>query len=276
VAAYEYDAYGNVDVSSGTYKDDNPFRFSTKWFDDESGLGYWGLRMYSAILGRWASRDPINEEGGINMYVYANSAPSRAFDGLGLRAGCCCCVDDLAASGTWLKPGYISHPGLSGAFYVSPNSYGHAVTVTATLSARGGPGDDCYMDWQEYVRWDKDHSDKSHGWQTLPPEATSEYDWAHRPPVPSCAEGTQVQVAMHDWAMIQTWEPGVPLTAFRLLAWRIEIHSGCTEQKSCECRSIMLLATQILGVMEGEREPESAWPYSHYGFRVLETTCFAY
>jgi len=69
VARYEYDPYGNVvgpdTDSDGDWTDDagpyatvNAFRFSTKYWDDETGLGYWGYRYYSPTLGRWISRDP--------------------------------------------------------------------------------------------------------------------------------------------------------------------------------------------------------------------------
>ena len=71
-AKYEYDAYGNVIASGGDYADDNPFRFSTKYFDAEldyadttnDGLYYFGYRYYSPRLGRWLRRDPVGESGG--------------------------------------------------------------------------------------------------------------------------------------------------------------------------------------------------------------------
>ncbi len=64
-AHYEYDPYGNVivadDVDSSGIVSANPIRFSTKWFDVETGLYYYGYRYYSPRLGRWISRDPIEE-----------------------------------------------------------------------------------------------------------------------------------------------------------------------------------------------------------------------
>jgi RHS repeat-associated protein len=88
-AVYEYDAYGNTLVAedwdfSGIV-DDNPFRFSTKWLDTETGLAYYGYRYYSPRLGRWLSRDPIGEMGGINLYQFVRNSPLTRHDGLGLR-----------------------------------------------------------------------------------------------------------------------------------------------------------------------------------------------
>ncbi|MBK8916085.1 MAG: RHS repeat-associated core domain-containing protein [Phycisphaerales bacterium] len=64
VAKYEYDPYGNVVAKSGTFADTNPFRFSTKFLDAETGLYCYGYRYYSPRVGRWISRDPIEEAGG--------------------------------------------------------------------------------------------------------------------------------------------------------------------------------------------------------------------
>ena len=44
IAHYECDPYGGATAQSGTYAAANPVRFSTKYWDDETGLGYWGYR----------------------------------------------------------------------------------------------------------------------------------------------------------------------------------------------------------------------------------------
>ena len=90
-ASYEYDAYGNnlLDPNdpneSGPYADDNPFRFSTKYFDDETGLGYWGYRHYSPRMGRWISRDPSEEADGPDLYCFVLNSPTRSVDSDGRR-----------------------------------------------------------------------------------------------------------------------------------------------------------------------------------------------
>jgi len=87
VAHYEYDPYGGVvnDLSGYTYAEANPIRFSTKYHDAETGLGYWGYRYYSARLGRWLSRDPIGEAGGALLYAYVGNGPTNRYDRLGLN-----------------------------------------------------------------------------------------------------------------------------------------------------------------------------------------------
>jgi RHS repeat-associated protein len=87
VAKYEYDAYGNITAKSGSYADTNPFRFSTKYFDAETGLSDYGHRYYNPGMGRWLNRDPIGELGGANLYGYVGNDPVNRFDPLGLAAG---------------------------------------------------------------------------------------------------------------------------------------------------------------------------------------------
>ena len=66
-AHFEYDPFGNTVVNTDT---GNLFtyRFSTKPRDIETGLYYHGYRYYDPMTGRWPSRDPIEEDGGVNLY----------------------------------------------------------------------------------------------------------------------------------------------------------------------------------------------------------------
>jgi RHS repeat-associated protein len=66
-AHYEYDPYGNLLTKAGSYADQNPYRFASKYFDQETGFGYWGYRYYSPSLGRWLNRDPLEELGHISL-----------------------------------------------------------------------------------------------------------------------------------------------------------------------------------------------------------------
>ena len=62
VASYTYDAFGRTISQSGALADVFAFRYSTKYFDRETGFYYYGKRYYSPALRRWLTRDPIGEE----------------------------------------------------------------------------------------------------------------------------------------------------------------------------------------------------------------------
>ncbi|MGO8931765.1 MAG: RHS repeat-associated core domain-containing protein [Limisphaerales bacterium] len=52
--------FGEVIRATGPMAKVNPFRFSTKYQDDETDLLYYGYRYYKASTGTWLSRDPLN------------------------------------------------------------------------------------------------------------------------------------------------------------------------------------------------------------------------
>ncbi|MDD4406250.1 MAG: RHS repeat-associated core domain-containing protein [Parabacteroides sp.] len=83
-AKYEYGPFGEVFCSVGDMAKVNPFQFSTKYTDSETDLVYYGYRYYSPALGRWLSRDPIEERGGLNLYGFVNNDPVNKWDKLGL------------------------------------------------------------------------------------------------------------------------------------------------------------------------------------------------
>ena len=62
------------------------FRYSTKYFDSETGFYYYGRRFYSPELMRWITRDPIGEEGGKNLYAVCCNNLLAQSDLLGLFA----------------------------------------------------------------------------------------------------------------------------------------------------------------------------------------------
>ncbi|MGI6494689.1 MAG: RHS repeat-associated core domain-containing protein [Kiritimatiellia bacterium] len=84
VAEYTYDAFGRTIEATGALADEFHFRFSTKYYDAETGLYYYGYRFYATELMRWLNRDPIDESGGVNLYVYINNDPVNAADYVGL------------------------------------------------------------------------------------------------------------------------------------------------------------------------------------------------
>jgi RHS repeat-associated protein len=100
-ANLDYDAFGREIRATGTktpasgqppglapgepWVDVLPFHFSTKFTDRESGLNYYGYRFYDAVDGRWPNRDPIEEEGGLNLYGMVGNDGVNRVDYLGLQ-----------------------------------------------------------------------------------------------------------------------------------------------------------------------------------------------
>jgi RHS repeat-associated protein len=64
--------------------DDFDYRFSSEYFDTETGLVYYNYRYYSLELGRWLSRDPIAERGSFNLYEMVENDSINRWDYLGL------------------------------------------------------------------------------------------------------------------------------------------------------------------------------------------------
>ncbi len=83
VAQYTYDAFGNTIEQSGSMAKDFRYRFSTKYYDAETSLYYYGYRFYSPSLSRWLNRDPIEEAGGVNLYAFCKNKPIVAVDSIG-------------------------------------------------------------------------------------------------------------------------------------------------------------------------------------------------
>jgi RHS repeat-associated protein len=84
-ARYEYGPFGEVVRATGAMAAANPFRWSTKIQDEDSGLNYYGYRYYSAGAGRWLGRDPIGERGGLNLFGFNAGNSVNSIDLLGLQ-----------------------------------------------------------------------------------------------------------------------------------------------------------------------------------------------
>jgi RHS repeat-associated protein len=83
VATYVYDPFGNLLTKTGAF--DQPYRFSTKPYDEKTGLAYYGFRFYSPTAERWTTRDPLGLAGGINLYAFVSNDPVNSVDPFGLE-----------------------------------------------------------------------------------------------------------------------------------------------------------------------------------------------
>jgi RHS repeat-associated protein len=84
VSHYEYDPFGTLTRRTGSTSTRLQYRFSTKPRDFNTGLYYYGYRWYDPVTGRWPSRDPIEESGGVNLYGFVGNDGVGHFDLLGL------------------------------------------------------------------------------------------------------------------------------------------------------------------------------------------------
>lgn len=84
-AWYEYGPFGEGLRASGPWAGANPFRFSTKYQDEETDLYYYGYRYYNASTGRWLGRDPLEENGGENLFGFVFNSAVDWFDSDGRK-----------------------------------------------------------------------------------------------------------------------------------------------------------------------------------------------
>ena len=80
-----YDAFGNLASSTGTIV--NPYRYTAREYDADSGLYYYRARYYDPQIGRFLSEDPLGFGGdGTNFYAYVLNNPTALTDSFGLSA----------------------------------------------------------------------------------------------------------------------------------------------------------------------------------------------
>ncbi|MCB1062412.1 MAG: RHS repeat-associated core domain-containing protein [Verrucomicrobiae bacterium] len=99
------------------------FGFHGQFLDGETGYYNYGFRYYSPQIGRWLSRDPIEEEGGANLFAYAENSAIGTIDLHGL-------IDWNSKERKTTVPG-VAEPGKS-----PPEFVGNKYTV---LTSAGNP-----------------------------------------------------------------------------------------------------------------------------------------
>ena len=103
VERYTYDAYGLVTVTNGTFTPvppnawgtphsaiGNPWMFTGRELDEETGLYFYRARYYDTGKGRFLQRDPLEYIDGTNTYEYVKDRPTFATDPSGLQTYKCC------------------------------------------------------------------------------------------------------------------------------------------------------------------------------------------
>jgi len=119
---YRYDAFGTCDILTSTFVGRASSLFDWNFlfhgeFQDDSQLYNYGYRYYHPNLGRWISRDPIGEEGGLNLYFYSNNNPTNEIDWIGLAVAAqpkpgdlyATLYDAIAAGGIYAEMGSVDN-----------------------------------------------------------------------------------------------------------------------------------------------------------------------
>lgn len=78
---YTFDSFGKQTASSGSLT--NPFQYTGRESDAETGLYYYRARYYDPTVGRFISEDPTGFKGGSNFYPYVTNDPANQTDPMG-------------------------------------------------------------------------------------------------------------------------------------------------------------------------------------------------
>ena len=95
VEQIEYDAFGKPSFFDGNYAPlnssaiENPYLFTGRRYDGETGLHFYRSRYYSDQLGRFLQRDPLDFVDGFSVYNYVKGSPANWVDPLGLASSPC-------------------------------------------------------------------------------------------------------------------------------------------------------------------------------------------
>ena len=90
VESYSYNVFGSPTIYDGDGEEisvsaiGNPYMFTGRRYEQETGLYYYRLRDYNPSLGRFMQNDPIGYAGGMNLYAYCSNNPTNWTDPLGL------------------------------------------------------------------------------------------------------------------------------------------------------------------------------------------------
>ncbi len=107
---FGYDAFGSVRFMTDLFAPlvssavDWNWLFHGEFRDLDTLLYNYGYRYYHATLGRWPSRDPLGEKGGLNLYASFSNSPDSTIDLYGLDFTFVRCFTTLSFDTTQENP----------------------------------------------------------------------------------------------------------------------------------------------------------------------------
>jgi RHS repeat-associated protein len=150
VQNYGYDGFGNL-TQAPTVQ--NPYTYTGREWDPETGLYYYRARYYDPKAGRFLQQDPIGMAGGINLYAYVGNNPVNFVDPNGwLTIAISGGYQGVPlAGGTQNSSGYYWSPDGSGWFNTyGNNNSGLSADAGVTLGVYKG----CESDFMgPYINW---------------------------------------------------------------------------------------------------------------------------
>ena len=81
---YTFNAFGKLTASTGTLT--NPYQYTGREFDSETGLYFNRTRYFDLATGRWLNEDPLQFAAGMDFYEYSYNNPAMFNDPSGLQA----------------------------------------------------------------------------------------------------------------------------------------------------------------------------------------------
>ncbi|MFC1855611.1 RHS repeat-associated core domain-containing protein [Thermodesulfobacteriota bacterium] len=81
VKSYEYKTFGTISRTTGTLE--NPYTYTSREYDAETGLYYYRARYYNPMQGRFINKDPIGIQDGPNRFIYVGNNPVNMVDPTG-------------------------------------------------------------------------------------------------------------------------------------------------------------------------------------------------